>query len=87
MSEGPERTCVGCRRRRPRRALVRLVRARSGVVTVDARGVRAGRGAYVCPDALCVERALKPGRLSHAFRGASAIEAGLDKAVQQALRR
>ena len=86
MTDGPERTCVGCRRRRPKHDLVRLVRAH-GVVTVDARGVRPGRGAYVCADAPCVERALRPGRLAHALRGTSEIEAGLDMAVQRALRR
>ena len=84
----PERTCVGCRRRRPRASLVRLVRARSGVVAVDRHGARPGRGAYVCADDVaCVERALKPGRLAHAFWGTSVVDAGLDIAVKQALRR
>lgn len=86
MSGGPERTCVGCRRRRPKHALLRLVRGRSGAVTVDARADQPGRGAYVCPDPACVERALKPGRLAHALRGACAVP-GLDMVMQQALRR
>lgn len=86
MSDGPERTCVGCRRRRPKHALLRLVRAATGAVTVDARAAQPGRGAYVCVDAACVERALKPGRLAHALRGAT-VAPGFDMVMQQALRR
>lgn len=62
----PVRTCVGCRRRRPKAELLRLVRRADG--RVDADRVAAGRGAYVCADPECLERALKPGRLGHAFR-------------------
>jgi hypothetical protein len=66
----PTRTCLGCRRRRPKRELVRLVRGADGRVGVDAAGP--GRGAYVCREPDCLERALKPARLAHAFRRPSA---------------
>jgi predicted RNA-binding protein YlxR (DUF448 family) len=46
--------------------MLRLVRAADGRVSVDGTGP--GRGAYVCHDPQCRERALKPGRLAHAFR-------------------
>ena len=68
MKREPRRTCLGCRRVRPKRALVRLVRGRDGVVVADPLGVTPGRGAYVCPDASCLERALGRARLGHAFR-------------------
>jgi len=71
----PTRTCLGCRERRPKQGLVRLVRRADGVVTVGA--TLPGRGAYVCAQAGCVEQVLKAGRLAHAFRGACRIEAGL----------
>lgn len=51
---------------RPKAVLVRLVRRPDGTVGHDATGV--GRGAYVCPDPACLERATQPGRLAHAFR-------------------
>ncbi|MEA2645425.1 MAG: uncharacterized protein QOE92_508 [Chloroflexota bacterium] len=63
----PTRTCVACRRNRPKRELVRLVRTQGGAVEVDAGGKIDGRGAYLCPDPACwtlaerrraVERAL-----------------------------
>ncbi|HEU4370028.1 MAG TPA: YlxR family protein [Methylomirabilota bacterium] len=70
MSHVPTRTCLGCRQRRPKHALVRLVRRADGVVAVDGGAALPGRGAYVCAAAGCVERALKTGRLAHAFRTA-----------------
>ncbi|PSO52046.1 MAG: DUF448 domain-containing protein [Actinobacteria bacterium QS_5_72_10] len=68
MSE-PIRTCLGCRRRRSRAELTRLV-ARGGEVCVDAAADQPGRGAWVCPDDGCAERALRDGgrRLRRALR-------------------
>ncbi len=63
---GPRRTCIGCRQVRPKAELLRLVRQPDGTVGRDA--TPAGRGAYVCPDPACLERAIQPGRLAHAFR-------------------
>ena len=57
-SHQPTRTCLGCRRRRPKREMVRLVRRATG--HVDADGAADGRGAYVCAEMECLERALKP---------------------------
>jgi predicted RNA-binding protein YlxR (DUF448 family) len=78
----PTRTCVGCRRRRPKGDMLRLVRGADG--RVDADRAAQGRGAYVCADAECVERAQKPGRLAHAFRKPSQAPANLiDTAVSR----
>ena len=76
MSRAPERTCIGCRRARPKAELVRLVRAGDGRVTVDRGGCAAGRGAYVCASLECVTKALAKGRLEHAFRGPCTRPAG-----------
>lgn len=64
----PMRTCVGCRTSRPKRELVRVVRTPDGDVTVDPTGKLSGRGAYVCPDVRCLERALKAKRLERALQ-------------------
>lgn len=69
MSHVPIRTCLGCRRRRPKSDLVRLVRRADGAVVPDAGIGLPGRGAYVCAEIRCVERALKTGKLTHALRG------------------
>jgi predicted RNA-binding protein YlxR (DUF448 family) len=52
----PQRTCVACRRVRPKAELVRLV-IRGERVVQDGSGAMAGRGAYVCPEPACVRRA------------------------------
>jgi uncharacterized protein len=79
VKHAPIRTCLGCRQRRPKRELVRLVRRVDGVVVVGTRPT--GRGAYVCAEPECVERALKSGRLAHAFRAACRLDEGLELTV------
>ena len=68
MTSEPFRTCLGCRRARPKAALVRVLLGGDGIVRVDAAGTAPGRGAYVCPDPACVERAIKGARFGRAFR-------------------
>jgi uncharacterized protein len=63
------------------------VRSPSGAVTVDANGRAIGRGAYVCPDAACLERGLARGRLTHAFRKPSAAGPNLAETVRDAAAR
>jgi len=64
----PQRTCVACRKARPKRELIRLVRISDGSVGVDISGKEAGRGAYLCRARECWETGLKGGRLEHALR-------------------
>ena len=64
----PQRTCVACRRVRPKRELVRLVRGDDGSIESDAAGTKAGRGAYLCRAPGCWEAALDDNRLGHALR-------------------
>ncbi len=45
----PIRMCVVCRRRRPKRELLRILRTPEGFI-LDFSGKQPGRGAYVCPD-------------------------------------
>ncbi len=64
----PQRTCIACRNVREKRELVRLVRTPEGVVTLDETGRMPGRGAYLCTDPVCWEKAVKGNLLEHAFR-------------------
>jgi predicted RNA-binding protein YlxR (DUF448 family) len=64
----PERTCVGCRGREPKRSLLRLARTPDGLVAVDALGRSPGRGAYVHRNAACVDAAFARGALWRALR-------------------
>jgi uncharacterized protein len=62
------RTCVACRTSGDKKYLVRLVRTPDGRVVSDKTGRMPGRGAYICPSAECLRRAVKEKRLSRALR-------------------
>ncbi len=55
----PQRQCMGCRERKAKRELIRVVRGTDGNVTVDFSGKVNGRGAYICPDPECLRKAQK----------------------------
>ena len=55
----PQRQCMGCRERKEKRQLIRVVRKTDGSVCVDFSGKVSGRGAYICPDKACLAKALK----------------------------
>ena len=55
----PLRMCTGCRERKPKKELVRVVRSPEGDIAVDLTGRMPGRGAYICPDASCLANAKK----------------------------
>ena len=63
----PMRQCVGCREMKPKKELIRVVRAPEGEIALDFKGKSPGRGAYLCPDAACLRKARKGNALSHAF--------------------
>jgi hypothetical protein len=64
----PQRSCVSCRQTRDQRELIRLVRTDEGRVAIDDRGRTPGRGAYLCRQTECWQRALKGGALAHALK-------------------
>ncbi len=55
----PQRQCMGCRERRDKRQLIRVVRTPEGEVKLDFSGKLSGRGAYLCPDPECLRSAQK----------------------------
>ena len=55
----PQRQCMGCRERKAKKELIRVVRGTDGSVTLDFSGKAAGRGAYICPDPECLKKARK----------------------------
>ncbi len=63
----PVRTCVGCRARAPRSALLRVVCVDSTLVP-DERAAMPGRGAWVHETSECVETALRRRAFVRALR-------------------
>ncbi len=63
----PLRQCVGCREMKPKPELIRVVKSPEGEVSLDFRGKKPGRGAYVCPNPECLKKARKSRALERAF--------------------
>jgi len=79
---------VACRTTRDKRELVRIVRTPGGELNIDESGRLAGRGAYLCRDAVCWNTALERGTLGRALEAtvtAELREAMTAKAAQLTL--
>jgi predicted RNA-binding protein YlxR (DUF448 family) len=88
MYSGPVRICVSCRTRRPQAELLRVTAGHDGAVVIEGRRHRApGRGAYVCNDPSCVERASKSSALRRALRrddvDSSEVRRGLEDFMEE----
>jgi predicted RNA-binding protein YlxR (DUF448 family) len=55
----PMRQCTGCRTMKGKRELIRVVKSPDGVISLDFRGKKPGRGAYLCKSEDCLARAKK----------------------------
>ncbi|MDD6796129.1 MAG: YlxR family protein [Clostridiaceae bacterium] len=60
----PLRMCTGCMEMKPKKELIRVVKSPEGDVSVDLTGKKSGRGAYICKNLGCLEKAVKAKRLS-----------------------
>ena len=63
----PMRQCLGCRVMKQKRELIRVVRSPEGEVSLDFRGKKPGRGAYVCNSESCLKKAIKARALARAL--------------------
>ena len=63
----PMRQCLGCREMKPKGELIRVVRSPEGEISLDFRGKKPGRGAYLCPSPDCLARAKKSRAIERAF--------------------
>ena len=63
----PMRQCLGCREMKPKRELIRVVRVPEGEISLDFKGKKPGRGAYLCPNPQCLAKARKARALERAF--------------------
>ena len=84
----PMRTCIGCGTCKDKRELIRIVRTSEGTVIVDPGGRMNGRGAYLCADPACLEKAFRKRGLSRTFRAEVSADAlaQVREALQEMLR-
>lgn len=71
----PQRQCMGCRERKAKRDMIRVVRMTDGNVSLDFSGKLNGRGAYICPNPACLQKARK----------AKALERSLETEIPEAV--
>ena len=55
----PQRKCVGCGVSKNKNELIRVVRSPENEISIDLKGKKSGRGAYICRDAACLKKAVK----------------------------
>ena len=55
----PQRQCMGCRERKAKKEMIRVVRGTDGTVSLDFSGKAPGRGAYICPSLECLKKAIR----------------------------
>ncbi|MEE1353633.1 MAG: YlxR family protein [Acutalibacteraceae bacterium] len=63
----PMRRCCGCMEMKPKNELVRVVKNKEGVISLDLTGKMPGRGAYLCRNPECLEKARKARRFEREF--------------------
>lgn len=67
LKKQPQRTCIGCNTKNDKRNLVRIVKTNNGEINIDRTGKMDGRGAYLCNNIECLERAKKAKKLERVF--------------------
>ena len=77
----PLRRCLGCRKRRRKDELIRLVSVEGRGVVVDVGQRMPGRGAYFCNDDRCLRIGISAKAISNALRERVVIDENLRKSI------
>lgn len=66
----PLRKCTGCQQMKEKKQLIRVVRTDENKYCIDLTGKMSGRGAYICKNTECFEKAFKSKGLERSFKSA-----------------
>lgn len=66
----PQRQCMGCGEIKNKKDLIRVIRTGEDEILIDTTGKKNGRGAYICPSAECLKRAIKSKGLERSLKTA-----------------
>ena len=64
----PQRQCIGCGQMKDKKELISILKTQEGSIVIDATGKKNGRGAYICPDEECLQKAFKTKGLERSFK-------------------
>ena len=67
MKSLPQRSCIGSNTKKDKKDLIRIVKNKDGNISIDKTGKANGRGAYICNNVECLEKAIKSKRLEKTF--------------------
>lgn len=59
--------CLGCGEMKPKKELIRVVKSPEGEISLDFTGKKSGRGAYICRNGECFDKARKTHRFEKSF--------------------
>lgn len=65
---------------KPKKELIRVVKNKDGEISIDLTGKKPGRGAYICKNAECLEKAFNTKRLE------KNLETKIDKEIYEKLK-
>ena len=64
----PMRQCVGCGEMKNKREMIRVIKTSENEIILDATGKKNGRGAYLCRNRECLQKARKNKGLERSFK-------------------
>lgn len=64
----PQRLCVGCGENKDKKNLIRVLKTGENEFILDDTGKKNGRGAYICKNVACMEKAIKTKGLDRSFK-------------------
>lgn len=80
MKKIPQRTCMGCNEKKDKKDLIRVVKSSDGEINIDKSGKMPGRGAYICDNIECLEKAVKTKRIERV------LESKIENTIYEKLR-
>ena len=66
----PMRKCIGCGEMRNKKEMLRVLKTPEEEIVLDATGRKNGRGAYLCFDKECLQKAVKNRGLERSLKTA-----------------
>ena len=81
----PQRQCIGCGEMKSKKEMIRILKTETEGFVVDATGRKNGRGAYLCPNMECFQKAVKNKGLERSFKMAvpKNVYESLEKEMEQ----
>lgn len=80
MKNIPQRTCIGCNDKKDKKDFIRIVKDNENKISIDRTGKANGRGAYICDNIDCLEKAIKNKKIEKSFKMA------IDESIYENLR-